>query len=351
MTEKDEGTVAGQESDPTTWDDAFAETIAEGATDEASEDEAEPIVAEKPEGEAPEQEAEGEPIAEVLEALHPLPSWSTERRALFDKIAKLGEEGVDITPRDVQQFVVDFYKEEQSRASSAVQERAEAQQRLEQFEKPLEKLEAQWSMQGIGREQGLSRLVQFEQWVYNDPKSALMWLADQAGVNLGQLHENRPYVDPQVQRLEAEMNRMREMQSQERRDAEKAQTQSVVEQIKSFETETDEGGQLKHPYFSEVLPVMIQLAQAGQAKGDVEQTYQIACLATPGVKDRYMDDQNRAQLQAATQTETPAAPTVDKGGSRITGKRSQTAVSKGKEPTNWDDAILESASEAANPGY
>ena len=332
-------TDTGQDA-PVDLEDALAQTVNEQlATDE---DVNEVVAAKEPEPEAPEVTETPEEVAPV-ETVGPPPSWTPEQRALFDQIAQLGQEGTELTPVDVQKFVVDLYKGEQSRASKAVEERHQLDTQIKELNGALEPLNQQWQLDGISQQQGLSRLVQFESWVRTDPENAVMWLAQQAGVNLEQAFYGREQVDPNTQRLESEVLRLKSEQQQWQDRQFKAEVDQTIAMVRQFETAVDDSGNLVHPYFSDVKETMIGLAKAGAVR-DVEEAYQIACMTTPGVKERYQDDLSRAQAaaQAAPQTAPAAVPEpVDKGGQRIKATGSQSADPASPNPVDWEAAIEE----------
>lgn len=368
MTEGTDTELSGQKTDPDNWDDVIAASLTadEDATEETPEavaadtetrgDQVVDDAAKAAQEGAAEAVAEAAGVAEVEEALFPPTAWSKDRRALFDQIGQMGQEGVELTPRQVQQFAMDLFKEEQSRAGTAVEEARISKERLQNFENATADLHQSWAMQNMSPENGLARLVAFESWMMNDPGQAIQWVANLAGLDLRQLVEAQPYMDPEVLQLRNEMAHNRQRMDRQDQQVSREQTEAVLSEVVKFEEAKDKAGNLAHPYFKEVVGLMIAMTQGAAAQGiqvDVDQIYNLACQQTPGVQDRYNDDIARVQAATTTAQTVKAAATAQKsegkGEQRIAGKGKQ-SPDQSSSPNSWEDAIEKTMAEAESSG-
>ena len=161
-------------------------------------------------------------------------------------------------------------------------------------------LEQQYRMQGMTLQQGIGQLVEAAKFVASDPDQAFPWfsgmytprdpakavqaMAQQWGVNLNQLVEEAPYVDPTIHSLvsplEQRLRQFEARQSEQEEAARRAEQQQIMQAVAELEQMKDEAGNLRYPHFKDVAEDLILIAQRGRAK-DFDTAYAMAVRMNP----------------------------------------------------------------------
>lgn len=214
--------------------------------------------------------AAGEPsTAEPLPALEPPPMWGKQYKEVFGKLAG--------TPdyRSAAEAWINQYKESQGYITKKEQELADYRKQLDPIREVLSPYEQYWQRQGMDTRQGLSQLLSWGQALASNPQATLLELSKLYNVNLREALAEQPYVDPQVQTLQQELQQVRQMLQQQQQGGLQEQQNRVLEQLKAFETATDEQGNPKHPHYQRVFDKMVGLARGGLTKS-IEEAYELA---------------------------------------------------------------------------
>jgi hypothetical protein len=186
------------------------------------------------------------------------------------------------------------------------QQRFAALEPLEQIIGPRRDL---WALNGATPAQAINQLLALSDFAGRDPGGFIRHIAKNSGVDLAQLvldTEPEPEVDPVVAALQkqvAELQGHRETQTREQLQTKHNQT---VDSVIEFASEKGEDGEtLLRPHFAElgdgVLPFisMVKAQHPDWPNAQVlQQAYDQACWATPGV---------RSKLQAAADAAAQAA--------------------------------------------
>ena len=254
----------------------------------------EPIVTEG--SEAPEIEVTDEDIAAELAAmepgLEPNPMWAREYRERF---AKLGElEG----GREYQQAMLDLYGETQGEATRRQQEAAELRKFAEPIQQALEPYQNFIASTGQTPDAMVRNALALAMRLSQDPQATLQGLAQRAGIDLTQLGENAPYVDPETQRLRDEVTAIRRQQAQREQHAMQQQRQQVIanidNQLRTFQEAKDEQGNSLYPHLKIVENQMATLIR-GNPQMSLEDAYHNACKLTPEVAEAEAKEQERRE--------------------------------------------------------
>ena len=220
------------------------------------------------------------------------------------------------------------------------QELANLNKRYEPLNDTLSQIEQQYNLQGMSLDMGLKQLVGSAQFLATNPDQALPWLAGtyrprdpsaalQAmaqswGVDMGQLAQEAPYIDPSVSQivgpLQQELNSLKQWKSQYEQQQARSQHDAIQAQVRAFAAETNEDGTPKHPHLERLAQQMHQYITSGVAK-DLPSAYRMA---------ERLDDELQAQL-AAEKAKKDAA-TRSTAAKKAVGA-SQSVVSKGKAGT------------------
>lgn len=181
-------------------------------------------------------------------------------------------------------------------------------------------LESQYRMQGMTLQQGVGQLVEAAKFVANDPDQAFPWfsamytpqnpakaveaMAKQWGVNLGQLVEEAPYVDPHIQSLVSPLEqRLREFEariSEQDQQSRRAQQQQLINAVAELEQMKDEAGNLRYPHLNDIAPDLMLIANSGRAK-DFDSAYAMAVRMNPELSSQVEAERAKAAEEKAIQ--------------------------------------------------
>lgn len=192
----------------------------------------------------------------------------------------------------------------------------------------LKPLESNYRMQGMTLEQGVSQLVEGAKFVATDPDQAFPYfagmyrprspaqavqaIAQQWGVDLGQIVQEQPYIDPSVKALvtplQQELDRLRQFQSEQQASMQQAERQQqqeiqerIIRELESLEKATDESGNLRYPYLNHngVFERMLGLKNAGVVQ-DFDQAYQASVNLDPELSKESAKAAEQRAIQEAT---------------------------------------------------
>lgn len=177
----------------------------------------------------------------------------------------------------------------------------------------------------------VSDMQHFEAALQADPRRTLALLARRTGVDLRELSDYRPDpVQEAVQPLRAQMEQLERMLAQKARgtDAQPAPQEGeedpAKEALAQFARQTDGAGNLKHPYFEQVAPVMGLLLK-GESPEDLEEAYKQAVYVLPKAREELLAKEQQAY--AAKQRELEKAKRAasvavhERGVSGVTNKK------------------------------
>ncbi len=247
---------------------------AEQTNSEESNSEAEEQVAPETETEAKdstEEPSDDTPVAAVdgedsKETPLKAPSnWSEDVRSKFTEL-----------PREAQEYMLKRDKEMTADYTRKTQEVAEQRKNFESLDRVIAPMRQQIQASGIGEAEYISRLLNADMALRNNPKMAIQRLAQGYGIDLSSYDsESQNFTDdtdPQIAQLRqqndailAELNQFKQQNLQSKR----LETENKVN---SFALSKDEKGNLKYPHFEKVRTKMGNLIDAGEAK-ELEDAY------------------------------------------------------------------------------
>lgn len=325
------GTEAAQQADDqVTLEDALdaAWSASEEPEEEVATEETEEVESE--EATPPEEEAggesepdEGEPETQEEEAgaedsesaeptVEPPQDWPQEWADRFRQIPT--DEGRNI--------LLDAYKNQQADYTRKTQEIAEIRKAI-----PDETRE-QLSLNGMTEGQYVRQLAAADKYLREKPAEAIKWLANNYGVELGNLDEGDEYTDPHVSQLQQKIQSLEQRLQQRDQQEQQSQQQQLNSQIQEFASATDEQGQPKHPDFEKLKPAMAGLLQTGYAQ-TLEDAYEQAAWADPDVRQRRLEAQQRQVEEKTTQQRKKKASKA---------KQAHTPASSGSEAEPKEEA-------------
>jgi hypothetical protein len=126
-----------------------------------------------------------------------------------------------------------------------------------------------------------------------------------------------------IQPALAEVEQFKTSQMTAAQQAQKAREDAVEADISNFKSATDQGGNLLHPYYDEVEPAMIALAQSYMASKQpipkLDALYDQAVWANPSTRQALLATQRAAQEAKAAEEARAKAASARRAASSVTG--------------------------------
>lgn len=242
-----------------------------------SPDVTEPDVTEPEIGLEPEFEPEIDDIP-----LDPPNKWDRRYKEVFE------EWGKHPNGRQWQETILDYYKENQGYATQLEQDRARYRQQAESWGQVIQPYEQMIAMAGTTPDNFVRQAMGLAMQLQQNPRDTLLQLAQRANIDLNQLVQEQPYVDPQVQNLQTQMQRLQETYRQREQRQAQEQVQRIQseidQQLHSFAQAKADNGDPKFPHFS-IPEVQEEMAAFIRGRPDLslEDAYARACREVPEV--------------------------------------------------------------------
>jgi hypothetical protein len=239
--------------------------------------------------------------------------WKKPSRAALRKIAALEGAG---------DFLPDVYKEIESRYDYTGKTQAEYEKyrkRFDPYDQVLSGYEQRAAMQGIAPHVGLQQLVAVSDALYSNPDQTIPWLLQQVkprdanaliqnlaknyGIDLGQVAQAEPWVDPAVKQLveplQQQNRQMQNMMQQFYNQQYQQNAQAVANSIAAFRNTQDENGNPKYPHYERLEKTMAAIIRA-EGLMDLEKLYEKAMWNDPELREELISSRAKsAELKAA----------------------------------------------------
>ena len=223
--------------------------------------------------ETPEEEAstseEPEEAAEETEESKDTPvsapeNWNEDDRIMFDSL-----------PNEAKDRLLKREKEMTADYTRKTQDLAEQRKDLEALNKVLEPARQNIAASGIGEAEYISRLLNADAALRQNPQMALRQLAQGYGINLpSENNESESWdePDPQIAQLQKQLQEVKGELNQFRQHNVQSARNETENHIKSFSEQKDDEGKLVHPHFEKLRVKMGNLIDTGEAK-DLKEAY------------------------------------------------------------------------------
>ena len=176
-----------------------------------------------------------------------------------------------------------------------------------------------WAQDGLGPVEGLRQVLGWRDALESDPQGTILALAQRLGVDLQQATQEQPWVDPATQALQDRLNQTEARLRQFEETGIQQQQQAVLSQVEAFRTQTDQQGNLLHPFLDQtVLQDMIHFYQSGRAR-DPETAYRMAVQYSPEYQQHAAAEADRQARDLAAQQQQRAARAAQIAGKGPTG--------------------------------
>ena len=205
------------------------------------------------------------------------------------------------------------------------QEFAEYRKNIDPVYQIVQPLESAYIRQGMSLQQGLAQMVDGAKFVASDPDRAfphfaeiyiphkpaevIQEIANRWKVDLGQLAQEQPYIDPTIQALlnplqqklaafEQQTQQQQWQQQEQARMQEEATQKAIVEKLASLEVQQDESGTLRFPHLAKVFDDILLLANTGRYQ-TIEDAYDRAVLMNPDLSQSVVKSAEAKAIQEA----------------------------------------------------
>ena len=259
-------------------------------------------------------------------------NWSEDVRSKFKDL-----------PRDAQEYMLKRDKEMTADYTRKTQEVAEQRKSFESLDKVIAPMRQQIAASGVGEAEYISRLLNADMALRNNPKMALKQLAQGYGIDLSSIEETVDWndSDPQIAQLKqqnqailAELNQFKQQNLQSAR-------QQTEAQINGFANTKDDKGNLKYPHFDKLRVKMGNLIDAGEAKG-LEDAYAKAVR----LDDELYKESLEAQRKSAKAEEDARRKAAVEKAKKVRPRTATAPPSGSVKATDLDALLMESISKA-----
>tara|TARA_R110001592_G_scaffold190810_1_gene436837 strand:+ start:291 stop:1445 length:1155 start_codon:yes stop_codon:yes gene_type:complete len=204
----------------------------------------------------------------------------------------------DSMPKDAQEWALERYNSMTADYTRKTQEAAQIRRQYQPMDQVLAPVRGQLQANNINEAEYVSRLIEADKMLQQNPVGAIQYLAQQAGVNLDTLEQGeQQYADPQIAALQNRVELLtNHLTSQEQAQAE-SQTNELYSQIEGFRARQDADGNRLYPHFDSVRQAMGGLIQTGQAQSMVD-AYNKAVRLDDGLyKETLVAERKKAESQ------------------------------------------------------
>lgn len=207
--------------------------------------------------------------------------WPEADRGLFGKAT-----------REHQQNWLDREKRYQTGYDKVSQQLAQFRKDRESYDEIFRDMDRELGLSGMSRQQFVSQLVQWNNYLSKDPVAAMRAMAERMGVDLKTLTE-APAQDPQLSGMRKEMDTLRQQVTSQERARQEQTFRSNLSSVERFASAKGEDGKLLRPYFDEVASEVIQLIRGGER--DLDAAYNKAVRMNDKVWEKAQAESAKAK--------------------------------------------------------
>jgi hypothetical protein len=263
-------------------------------------------------------------------AIDPPQSWSAEMKAKWATL-----------PPDVQAYA----SQREGEAHKRISELGQQVKAFEPFQRVYEPLRQAAARNGTTPDQGLERLLAANEFLDRDPASAIKWLAEAYGVNLGsqQTTQEPGQESGEVRALKAEIGQLKRMVGETaskvtaRERSEQEQTRASLDKLVSdFSKDKTDLTEIESDFVAHISA--IRHAEPDLAHEKVlEKAYEAARWANPGTRAKMLAEQDKQRTEKAEAEQKKKAAEAKKVGSLNVKSTAASPAKKG----NWEATLRE----------
>ena len=260
-------------------------------------------------------------------------NWSEDVRSKFNNL-----------PRDAQEYMLKRDKEMTADYTRKTQEVAEQRKSYESLDKVIAPMRQHINASGVGEAEYISRLLNADMALRNNPKMALKQLAQGYGIELSSINEDTVdwnESDTQISQLQQQNQAILAELNQFKRQNLESQRVQTENQISNFANAKDDKGNLKFPHFEKVRVKMGNLIDAKEAKG-LEDAYTKAVRLDDDLYKESLEAQRKSAKAEEDAKRKAAVEKAKKVRPRATGNPTGGTV----KSTDLDSLLMESINKA-----
>lgn len=258
------------------------------------------------------------PIPAELPPLEAPAMWGKPYKETFAQIAGNPEQ------RAVAEKWLEQWKETQGYVTRKDQEFADYRKRLDPVYGAIQPYEQYWAQQGMTTETGIRQLLSYAEALARDPASTIQQFAQMYGVDLQQLVAEQPYIPQEMVALQQQIQQLQHANQQQQYQQQQSFHARLGEEIRAFQTATDEQGIPKAPHFERVFDTMLALARGGAAK-NIQEAYDKAVRLDAELQTEIASEKAKQEAAARAAEANKAA-----GASRTVKSKSTTETQPNK---------------------
>jgi hypothetical protein len=212
--------------------------------------------------EQPEQVEQAEQVEDIPE-YSPLEApefFSKEHKEVFSQLQSIEDENAREIARKAAQAWIDRHQEDQKYVTQKSQSLAEEKRQYEnqlnefnQYQQAVSPLNDIWRAQGVAPAMGMAQLAHYGKMLHTDPQALIQEVAKFAGIDLNQIVEEQPYIDPHVDKQLRTLQQQNQQLQQTIGGFQQGQTQQQhnarVQAANAWADTKDDGG---NPLYSHV---------------------------------------------------------------------------------------------------
>ena len=273
--------------------------------------------AEQAQGNATEQQAQPTEQAQQQQysPLNPLQSWNAQQREVFAKL-----------PPEAQKIVHERAMQVEQHFTRTAQQLASVQQQYRDIEETIAPYEQKWALNGVPRAAVMKQLLEAQDFINRDPVAAIQWIASTTGVDLGQVGQGQPHVDPQIMTLQQQVEAMRAHIAEQQTYQQQQVLSSANQEIQNFASETAQDGTPLRPHINEVSQEMASIVALLRSQNPhaphrtiLQEAYDRACWGNPQVRESLIQSQQAAAEAKRTAEERAKAQKAKAAGISVSG--------------------------------
>lgn len=247
--------------------------------------------------------------------LNPLQSWNAQQREVFAKL-----------PPEAQKIVHERAMQVEQHFTRTAQQLASVQQQYRDIEETIAPYEQKWALNGVPRAAVMKQLLEAQDFINRDPVAAIQWIASTTGVDLGQVGQMQPHVDPQIMTLQQQVEAMRAHIAEQQTYQQQQVLSSANQEIQNFASETAQDGTPLRPHINEVSQEMASIVALLRSQNPhaphrtiLQEAYDRACWGNPQVRESLIQSQQAAAEAKRTAEERAKAQQAKKAGVSLSG--------------------------------
>lgn len=247
--------------------------------------------------------------------------WDERFKAQFGKV-----------PKEVQSLWLEWDKTQARSYDTKFQEVAAFRRERDRFDEMFRPYERDLQLAGTDRGQFVQSLLAGHRYLQESPREAMLWLAQQYGVDPKALMDAPAQDDPKFAGLMSEVAGLKQQLTGFTSSAQQREHAERVQHVRGFAEAKGPDGKPLRPYFNELKADVLTLVRAGVT--DLQQAYDKALRMNDEVFSKYQAEQAGAKQK---QADAQRLSDIDRARRAAAGNESRAVGSAGEK--SLDDEL------------